>query len=119
MTKPKKKRELCPLEPGPPAEQPGPTLEDLARTEQVIRWIATGASYTEIIEQIDKTYPGTPAEKVYDSAISIIRTAGDVDPAILRGFAIESAREIYRRLMEAGDLVNALRALRMMLDLQA
>jgi hypothetical protein len=94
------------------------SLEDLERIEQMLRWITTGASYSEIIKTAAATWPDKDAPKLYRLAVDQLQTAGNADPAIIRGFAIEASRELYRRLVENGDLTNALRALKLLYDFQ-
>jgi len=100
------------------AAPPAPSLADLERAEQMLRWITTGASYTEIIQTARQQWPTEDPARLYASAVEQLTSAGNADPAIIRGFAIEAARELYRRLVENGDLTSALKALKLLYDFQ-
>jgi len=86
----------------PPADQ----------TNQVMRWILTGATEFEIRESIAATYPQADADRLIAAAMGTIMTNADNDPDAVRSWCFEAARDIYRKSMEQGDTATALRALK-------
>jgi len=126
---PKRQAEPPPSDPPPPACQsltdqtaggllPAPTPHARA-VEQLLRWIAKGASPLEQSEALAKHFPEADPAAVYREAVNHIASLADPDPVLTRGFAFLSAQELYRRAVESGDLSAALRALRFLAGLAA
>jgi hypothetical protein len=47
-----------------------------------------------------------------------LEATADKPPALLLAFASEAAREVYRRALEAGSTATALRAIKVLLELE-
>ena len=80
--------------------------------EQVFRWIIAGHTEHDIIDAIKATWPKRNPTKLIGDAMMKIANAGQVEPEILRGWAFEAYREIYRRMLEVGDYAGALAAVK-------
>lgn len=134
MAKKTRPRKSPPAPPPPtePAPETGGPLADPAAAgllpqptpharavEQLLRWIAKGASPLEQSEALAKHFPEADPAAVYQAAINHIAGLADPDPIITRGFVFLSTQELYRRAVESGDLSAALRALRFLAGLAA
>ncbi len=89
-----------------------PTPQDPARVHQVVRWVVSGATEYQIVESIRATWPEQDAAPLIVEALADITRNGELDKKLIRGFCFESARDVYRRAVEAGDFGSALRALK-------
>lgn len=104
--------------PAPPAELalPKPTEHGRA-VEQLLRWIAKGASPIEQAEALEAHFPTADPQAVYQDAVAHVLRLAEPGPALVRGFAFVSAQELYRRAVESGDLAAALRTLKFLTEL--
>ena len=84
---------------------------------QIIGWIIAGHAEPDIVDAIAQKWPDTKAKPLIISALKEIARAGTPDRDLVRGFAIEATREIYRKSSEVGDHQTALRALKQLVDL--
>ena len=87
------------------------------KIHQVLQWCISGHSAHDIIDAAQKQWPGTQSQPLIIAAMKQLANAGQADESIIRGWAVESTREIYRRAMDVGDLQTALRAAKQMHDL--
>src|SRR4051812_38016457 len=83
----------------------------------VVSWIIAGHSEPDIVDAIKKTWPKTKARPLILEAVRQIAKAGAPDGELVRGFALEGTREIYRKALEVGDHQTALRALKQLVEL--
>jgi len=90
-----------------------------AQLHQVYKWILEGNDTEDIAEAIAEHWPGLAVAAVLPAARDKLVEAAEADPAIVAGWAIASARELYRRMVAIGDYVGALKALRTVADLTA
>ena len=87
------------------------------RVHQVLTWIVAGTSQYDIEQTIAQAWPDAKTQPLIIAAMKQIAAAADDEPEVLRGWAIEATREIYRRALEVGDLQTALRALKQTVEL--
>lgn len=93
-------------------EQPDPT-----QVEQVRKWIVSGMSRHDIGELMREEFPGADGQQLLAVAIARINDSAYVGEGTIRGWCLESYREIYRRAMESGDNGTALRAVKQILEM--
>lgn len=91
------------------------TPED--RIHQVSTWILEGASEHEIQQTATALWPDAKARPLIVQAMQRIAKGADADPDVVRGWAIEATRTVYRKALEANDFSAALRALKQITDL--
>ena len=94
-----------------------PTKIDPACVHQVKKWILEGHAEHDIAEAGGAAWPKQKIEPLIVAAIEQIRVAGNFDPSLVRGWCFEAYRDLYRRLLEIGDYVGALRALNQILKM--
>jgi hypothetical protein len=90
---------------------------DQSPLRQVVGWIIAGHTEPDIRDAIAQNWPKEKARPLIIQAIRQIEEAGEPDPRLIKGFAIEATREVYRKCMEVGDHQTALRALRQLVEL--
>lgn len=118
-----KKRPARPTElpPDPPPAAPVPCAlavpDEAAAVEQAVRWLLDGNRDADVLEAIVEAFPGLPALAIAQAAIHRLAEAGEIDPAIVRGFVFEATKELYRKMVGIGDFAGALRALKQLLDM--
>ena len=91
-----------------PAVEPPPA----DRIEQVFRWIVEGHTEQDVDEAVAETWPDQAAQPLIVAAVVKLAKAGKLDAGIIRGFCFEAFRELYRKMVEAGDLAGALKAVK-------
>lgn len=101
------------------AAQLDKTLEQFAKVEQLARMIACGKTYTECLDEARLMWPRESAVGLYDAAVEEMKKAASIDEETMRGFAIYATRDLYRRLVDGGDLVTALKAIKLLAELQS
>ncbi len=82
---------------------------------QVLQWILDGASEADVREAIKAHFPQENGEALIISAIRELQR--DRPANLVLGWCHESARELYRKALELGDLPTALRAIKLTADL--
>jgi hypothetical protein len=88
-----------------------PSVDSVA-ARKVFDWIVAGHCEHDIVEAIATQFAGSDAKPLIAAAMAQLTNAGKADPDLIRGWSLESARELYRRAMEANDAANALAALK-------
>jgi len=78
---------------------------------QVVNWILEGNSEFDLLGAIRDKLGGHSANDLLLKAAEHFQAAGNTEPIALRGFCIESYREIYRKALDIGDYTTALKAL--------
>jgi hypothetical protein len=91
---------------------------DPKRVEQVVRWIAAGATESDILEAIAEQWPEEDKRPLIVAALQEITAASQTPPDLAIGWCLQSTRELYRRMVEVGDFTGALRAIKLLADLQ-
>ena len=99
----------------PPPPTPPPL--DPSRVEQVIQWLISGNRDAHIVEAIRETWPDQPLDPLIAAACAQLVEAGNIEPDAIKGWCLEATRELYRRMLEVGDLVGALRAVKTLYEL--
>jgi hypothetical protein len=84
---------------------------------EAVKWIVAGNSEPDVLDAIAATFPDAKARPLIVRAIEYIAKQGKPDVQLVRGFAIEGTREIYRKCLEVGDHQTALRALKQLMEL--
>ena len=84
---------------------------------QVTAWIMAGHREPDLVEAIETTWPTAKARPLIARAISEIAKSGKPDRELVRAFAIEGTRGIYRKALEVGDHQTALKALKQLMEL--
>ena len=69
------------------------------------------------MDAIREMFPDAKGRPLIVQAMKQIAEAGEPDENLVKGFAVEGTREIYRKCMEVGDHQTALKALRQLVDL--
>ncbi len=87
--------------------------------EQIAKWVLTGAREADVLEAVAATWPGRDARPLIAEALASFSASGLVDRAMVRGFAFEATKDLYRQMREIGDFAGALRALKQLVDLAA
>lgn len=90
---------------------------DPAQTNQVLKWILSGATEHDISEAIKASWPDAAARPLLVAAIEQLRDSADFDPQTVLGFCFEATRELYRRMIDIGDFAGALRAVKQLTEI--
>ena len=84
---------------------------------QVVKWLTEGHAAQDIIAGIREKLPGADPDGAIAEATQYLAKQGDLDRAVVTGWAAEACRELYRRMVSVGDFANALRAVKQLTDL--
>jgi hypothetical protein len=97
----------------------GPTREEVeaGRVHRIYQAILEGASEHDVLGEIAAAWPDVDVRPLVVRAMERVARAGEADPALVRGWCIEASRELYRRMLEGGDLQGALRAVKQLAEL--
>lgn len=87
------------------------------RVHQVYAWIIAGQTQYDIEGAIAKHWPDAKARPLILGAMKQIAKAADDEPDVLRAWALEATRDVYRKAIEVADLQTALRALKQVVQL--
>jgi hypothetical protein len=94
---------------GPDAAPPAPA-EPPAKA--VLRWLTEGHDEQTIREALRGLHPEAGADAVIAEAIAELREDGKIDPDLIRGWALRSYRDLYRRMLEIGDFDGCRKAMK-------
>ena len=83
--------------------------------ESVVRQILAGFNLADISEVV--TDNGGDAQQLIKDAISNLEAMAQEPQDAITGFSMCATRELYRRMLETGDYVGALRAVKQLLDI--
>ena len=92
----------------PPAAD-GPTEAALAAA---LEWMTAGHDGARVREALASLHPRANPDAVLSLAVATLRDDGNLDPALLRGWALRCYRDIYRRQIEIGDFDGARKTLK-------
>ena len=95
------------------------TSDNDEAVRQVFRWILAGGSGNDIILAASKKWPGVDASPLIVQAMSQITASADADQDTVRGWCYEATRDLYRRMLESGDLKGAMQAVKQLHDFQS
>jgi hypothetical protein len=90
---------------------------DADRVEEVFKWILSGITEHELKKKIAEAWPNADDQPLILSAVKRFSQSGQLDPTAVMGFCFEASRDLYNRLVDAGDFAGALRAVKQMADL--
>lgn len=82
----------------------------------VIEWLISGAGEDEIVRSLRQKFPTVDVRKTIAKVQEDLAAEGE-NVAAIRGWALVSYREIYRRMLQDGDLAGAAKVLRYITDL--
>jgi hypothetical protein len=100
------------------AEELAKQTTEAATLRQITQWIIAGHTQADVVDAIAEKYPNEKARPLIVAALKQLAEAGaQPDANLVRGFAMEGTREIYRKATEIGDHQTALRALKQLMDL--
>jgi hypothetical protein len=85
---------------------------------EIIRWTLQGLSERDILQAARKRWPDREAEPLIIAALRELEATADKPPALLLAFASEGAREVYRQALQAGHTATALRAIKVLMELE-
>jgi hypothetical protein len=88
------------------------TLDTDAPKAQVMLWMLEGQRAEDIAEAIAAKFPGTNAAGLIQAATDHFYTVAEADTQVIKGWCLEVYRELYRRLVEAGDYKGAIAAVK-------
>lgn len=94
-----------------------PPPVDPARVDQTVRWLLTGARDADVLEAIRTTWPDQALPPLLQAAVESLAKSAEFDATVVRGWCFEATKDVYRRMLEIGDLVGALRALKQLAEL--
>ncbi len=83
--------------------------------ESVLRQILAGFNLADISEVVGEN--GGDSNALIQEAIANLEAMAQEPPDAITGFALCATRELYRRMLETGDYVGALRAVKQLLDI--
>lgn len=84
---------------------------------QTIVWILEGNRAEDVADQIRQMYPAADVEHLLSNAANYFASVGNADAEVIRGWCLDATRELYRRMVESGDYVGALRAIKQLATL--
>ena len=79
--------------------------------EQVIAWLVSGATESEITEALAAKYPGTDPAATLATVQGHLRAAGNPDADCLRGWLLLTYRRLYAEMLRVGDFSGCRMAL--------
>lgn len=79
--------------------------------EQVVQWLIQGETARDVLDEAANAWPDHDPDELYELAVSQIKDAARIEPELMKGFCLLARREIFRRMMQVGDLSGALRAI--------
>lgn len=109
MQKPKSKKA--------PAKSPKNSTVDPAAIRQVYRLLIEGHGKIDIIEAIEEQFPDHEPNQLLAEAAKSFAVIAAEPLTTIKGWALESTRTLYRKLVEVGDYVGALRAIKQLTEL--
>jgi hypothetical protein len=99
------------------AATPPPETVPPERVEHVVRWFLTGNRPADIIASISAEWPDQPLRPLLKAAADDLARDAGIKQDVLFGWCLQASREVYRRMLDIGDLVGALRAIKQIADL--
>ena len=79
----------------------------------VLLWLIGGESEFDIAKTI-KEWPESIKERaeIMEAVQEKLIDSADVDPSLVKGWCLLSMRDIYKKLIDSGDYVNAIKAIK-------
>jgi len=81
-----------------------------AAAEQVKKWVIEGHTHADIVQAIAENFATMNAAGLIEAAADALHRDARANLDIMRGWALNAYREVYRRALETGDFSAALRA---------
>ena len=83
-----------------------------AAVADVFLWIVQGQTERDFLQALEQHFPASKPEPIIAAALKQLVQSADFDPTLIRGWCFEAYRDLYRRMVDVGDLAGALRAVR-------
>lgn len=80
--------------------------------EQVLDWLLEGLRSDDVNAGLDAYFEGIPRERVWAEVFDHLVESAEADKAAVIGWALEAYRDLYRRMVAAGELEGALKAVK-------
>ncbi len=81
--------------------------------KKVVFWILDGNSMFDVNEVLKKEFKTIKKQRaVMTGVLDYFVRSGQANTDVVRGWCLESLRELYRKMIESGDFVNAARTVR-------
>jgi len=96
----------------PQSASKGPLAVPLGPKGQVIAWLLDGRRDEDILADLTIYFPDVRAKAVLAEVVEHFEAIATGDKTVLVGWAIEALRDLYRRMIEAGEFEGALRAVK-------
>tara|TARA_Y100000310_G_scaffold198561_1_gene198591 strand:- start:241 stop:609 length:369 start_codon:yes stop_codon:yes gene_type:complete len=88
--------------------------------QTVANWIIEGHSQYEVEEAVKDRLTDNPKkiELLFQAVLEHFSAAGDADPQLVKGWALESMRQLYKKMMEIGDYTGAFKVAKYLYSIQ-
>lgn len=73
----------------------------------ILRWMTEGHDEHGIREALRSLHPDVEQDQAIQEALTELREDGNLDPQLVRGWALRAYRDLYRRCLEIGDFDGA------------
>lgn len=85
-----------------------------AHVKKVIYWILNGHSMLDINEAMEQEWPDNKElhKAIMNHVLLFFTKSGEANPDIVRGWCLESLRELYRKMVDIGDFANAAKVIK-------
>lgn len=90
---------------------------DDEKISQVAQWIVEGERMADVRRLIQSTYPDSDAKILLMLAMDHFQAVASFDSPVVIGWCFEASKDLYRRMVDSGDFVGALRAVKQISDL--
>jgi len=107
-----------PRQPSKPKEKSGGTLIKFDPKQQAKLWLLEGWTTEKIVHELEQTTNLDEAaiQGLLNNLLDEFAAISNADMTVLRGWALEAARHLYGKMVEAGDYPNALKVVRIFLN---
>lgn len=97
---------------GPPA-----LIVDPSRVEETVKLLLMGHRDFDVLAAVAEMWPDQEIGPLVKAAVSDLMRSANAPQNMVRGWAIEAAKAIYRKSIEAGEYGEALKAVKVIVDL--
>lgn len=93
--------------------------DPLAAVRFAYEKIVSGCNEFELLESFTTQFPDADKNIVLPEVMELFKRASDFDSDVLIGWCLESARDLYRRMVLANDFNGAIKAVKLIADFAA
>lgn len=97
---------------GPPA-----LIVDPVRVEETVKLLLMGHRDFDVLATVREWWPDQEIGSLVRAAVTDLMRSANAPSSMVRGWAIEAAKAVYRKSIEAGEYGGALKAVKMIVDL--